>query len=80
MGRITGKDKWELVKGDFLCFHCRQRIKEETIVYEISQKNSTLGYREPMVFENNTQYKRILFHPDCFEEIAGEDYMFSEDD
>lgn len=84
MGRITSKDKYDLVIPLYICFHCRKEIEDQSTPYEISQikhdSERPVVERYMLVFKSNTQYKRILFHPQCFEEVAGEDYCFSEDD
>ena len=77
MGRITSKDKWELIKNKQHCFHCRKEIVDGISIYVISQSNTT-DFRV-MCFKGTGIHKQLLFHSDCFEEVAGEDYCFSEE-
>lgn len=60
-------------KGFSLCFHCNKEIKKMTYSMQISLcKDHNQIIRKGM-------YQYVEFHINCWKEIAGEEYMFSDD-
>lgn len=57
-----------------LCFHCGKQIMESHICLSI---NNQWGSKER--FGPTGLFKYINFHIDCWKEIAGEEYCFSEE-
>jgi len=54
------------------CWHCRQTIQEGSKVYEIGSYINTIND----TFQSNNM--RLKFHEDCFQYIAGQEYIMED--
>ena len=89
---ITDPKELQRLTNKAICFHCGKPIdrsfsidrssSEDSPHYEIALKRSLLYLASSEAFTNNNTTGRgayLRFHINCFEEVAGDDYMFSQE-
>ena len=61
------------------CFHCKKELRRDENVLPTNLYVIHCGaISMPDYFPDRAgTFKRIMFHEECFAEIAGEEYMFS---
>ncbi len=74
---ITYEDVKETTERKQYCLHCRLEITPE----ENRIKLSSMSCDSKTMFNRGSPklFKFVLFHKECFREIAGEEYMFSDE-